>query len=264
MRQHIVFSIFISCLFCIAVPCWAVGAAGYEANVLLFEKALAESREGNFLDALENWNRFILLFPDDAIALSNRGNVLLALGDKEGAIRDQNKAIELLPLEIDPHLNRGIAEEALMQWDLAKLDYQWILEREPENASALYNLGNVMAAQNDWLQSKELFNQAFLAKPDFVMARSSKALACYQLHQFDQAEKELRAVIRKYPLFADSRAALSALLWRKGFAGEAESHWAAASGLENRYKQEDWLLNIRRWPPEPISDLMSFLQLKKI
>ena len=89
-------------------------------------------------------------------------------------------------------------------------------------------------------------------------------MACYQLKQFDEAEKELRSIIRKYPLFADARAAMSALLWRQGLSGEAESNWAAAVGLDNRYQEEDWLVNIRRWPPDVIYDLMAFLKLENI
>ena len=75
-------------------------------------------------------------------------------------------------------------------------------------------------------------------------------------------KKKIRILIRKYPLFADARAALSALLWRKGFTGEAQSNWAAASGLDIRYREKDWLLNIRRWPPKPTDDLIAFLALE--
>ena len=46
-------------------------------------------------------------------ALSNRGNIKLVIGDPEGAISDQNKAIDLDPDEVDPYINRGIAEESL-------------------------------------------------------------------------------------------------------------------------------------------------------
>ena len=74
-------------------------------------------------------------------------------------------------------------------------------------------------------------------------------------------KKKIRILIRKYPLFADARAALSAVLWRKGFTGEAESIWAAAAGLDIRYRERDWLLNIRRWPPNPTNDLIAFLSL---
>ena len=71
-------------------------------------------------------------------------------------------------------------------------------------------------------------------------------------------------IIRKYPMFADARAALTAFLWRQGLYGEAESHWVAALGLDDRYKDQDWLLNIRRWPPTPTKDLMKFLELKEL
>ena len=54
------------------------------------------------------------------------------------------------------------------------------------------------------------------------------------------------------------------MLWKKGLTGEAESHWAAAAGLDNRYRNKDWLLNVRHWPPQPINDLMAFLQLETV
>ena len=47
----------------------------------------------------------------------------------------------------------------------------------------------------------------------------------------------------------------------RGLRGEAESNWAAASGLDPRYRQEEWLLRIRRWPPVPVQALAQFLAL---
>jgi len=93
------------------------------------------------------------------------------------------------------------------------------------------------------------------------MARSSAALAAFQLGELEAAETELRRIIRRYPLFADARAGLTALLWRRGASGEAESHWASAAGLDPRYRQPEWLLDIRRWPPVPTQALSDFLAL---
>ena len=228
----------------------------------LFEQALQASRNGDVAEALLLWNRYLDDHPGDAAALSNRGNLRLVLGDAEGAIRDQTRSIELSPQEVNPRLNRGTAEEALQLWDAAAADYDWILERDPAEASALYNLGNVRGSQQDWTAASELYSQAALARPGFAMARSSEAMARYQLEQLEQAERELRNLIRRYPMFADARAGLSALLWKQGQRGEAESHWAAASGLDPRYRQADWLLSVRRWPPGPTADLMAFLDLK--
>jgi tetratricopeptide (TPR) repeat protein len=204
--------------------------------------------------------------PDDAAAWSNRGNVQLALGDPRAAIADQTKAMQLDGESPDPHLNRGTAEEALGQWAAAEADYRWILERAPSDegeprASALYNLGNVQGSLGDWQEARRCFEAASLARPGFAMARSSSALAAFQLGDRAEAERELRNLIRRYPLFADARAGLTALLWQKGARGEAESNWAAASGLDPRYRQREWLLATRRWPPEPVQALAQFLAL---
>ncbi len=236
-----------------------------EAKVLpkfLFDKALQESKDGDFVQAEKDWTNYLNDNPNDAAALSNRGNIRLTLGDPQGAIKDHNKAIEISPEDLDPYLNRGIAEEALKLWEDASNDYRYILKKNPKDVSALYNLGNVMGSMDNWIEAKKLFSQAASSNNAIAMARSSEALAIYQLGDYELAEKKIRILIRKYPLFADARAALSALLWRKGFIGEAESNWAAAAGLDIRYREKNWLLNIRRWPPIPSNDLISFLALE--
>ena len=225
----------------------------------LFEKALQESKDGNFIQAEKDWSFYLNDNPNDPAALSNRGNIRLALGDPEGAIRDQTRAIEISPEDMDPYLNRGIAEEALKLWDKASHDYKLVLKKNPKDVSALYNLGNVMGSTDNWIEAKRLFSEAASSDTPVAMASSSEALAIYQLGDLELAEKKLRILIRKYPLFADARAALSALLWCKGFTGEAESNWAAASGLDIRYREKNWLLNVRRWPPNPTNDLIAFL-----
>ena len=228
----------------------------------LFEKALQESNDGDFIQAEKDWDFYLKENPNDAAALSNRGNIRLALGDPQGAIRDQTMAIEISPEDLDSYLNRGIAEEALQRWDDASKDYKYVLNQNPKDVSALYNLGNVMGSMDNWIEAKKFFSQAASSNNAIAMARSSEALAIYQLGDIELAEKKIRILIRKYPLFADARAALSALLWSKGFSGEAESNWAAAAGLDIRYREKDWLLNIRRWPPRPTNDLIAFLALE--
>ena len=229
----------------------------------IYQKALMSSRDGDFLNAFDYWDQLLKIRPDDPLILTNHGNTLLALGDAKGAIRDQTRAIELLPEEFDPRLNRGIAEENLHQWEKAENDYKWILQRDSNNSSALYNLGNVKIAQGNWKESETLFQKASLSTADFAIATSSRALALYQLGDLDEAELELRKLIRRHPMFADARASMTAILWAKGSYGEAESYWASASGLDARYRDSDWLLNIRRWPPQPVDDLMHFLNLEQ-
>ena len=233
-----------------------------ESREILFNDALDASSIGDFNIALDKWNDYLDEFPDDPAALSNRGNVKLVTGDPKGAIQDQNYAILLDPNALDPYINRGIANESLGLWLKAKDDYTYVISKDEKNFSALYNLANVEGSLSNWETARILFNKAALLNVGFAMARSSVALADYQLENFDESEKELRKLIRKYPTFADARAALTALQWSRGKYGEAESNWVAALELDPRYSQEDWLLDVRRWPPKPVQDLMKFISLK--
>ena len=101
----------------------------------LFKNALNLSSSGEFNLALKQWNKYLELFPNDAAALSNRGNIKLVNGDPEGAIDDQDKAIELDPGEVDPYINRGIAEESLGLWLQAKNDYLYVISKDKDNFS---------------------------------------------------------------------------------------------------------------------------------
>ena len=228
----------------------------------LFKNALDLSSAGKFNLALQEWNQYLDSYPDDAAGLSNRGNVRLVIGDIKGSIDDQNKAISLNPREIDPYINRGIAEEALGLWSQAKKDYMFVISQDSKNFSALYNLANVEGSTLHWEKARDLFSKAALYNPGFAMARSSMALADFQLGNIDESEKELKKLIRRYPTFVDARAALTALNWSKGESGKAESNWIAVTELDPRYSDEEWLKKIRRWPPQPIKDLMNFIDLK--
>ena len=72
----------------------------------------------------------------------------------------------------------------------------------------------------------------------------------------------MKNIIRKYPQFPDVRASLTAALWVKGEKGEAESNWVAAYGLDQRYKDIDWVKNVRRWPDRMVAALDKFLKLQ--
>ena len=138
----------------------------------LFKNALNLSSSGEFNLALKQWNKYLELFPDDAAALSNRGNIKLVNGDPEGAIEDQDKAIELDPGEVDPYINRGIAEESLGLWLQAKNDYLYVISKDKDNFSALYNFANVEGSLSNWQSARKLFSKASESNPGFAMARS--------------------------------------------------------------------------------------------
>ena len=228
----------------------------------LAQKAFSSTNVGDFATAETYWTQIIEQFPDNPAAWSNRGNARVSQNKLEDAIADYNKAIELAPSATDPYLNRGTALEGLGKWEEAIADYNHVLELDPKDAMAYNNRGNAEAGLGQWEAAIADYRKSADMAPNFAFARANYALALYQTGKTDEAIRNMRNIVRKYPSFADMRAALTAAYWEQGKQGEAESNWVAAVGLDQRYKDLDWLVNVRRWPPVMVAALEKFQNLK--
>ncbi len=148
--------------------------------------------------------------------------------------------------------------------DFATAEDYWtqLIELFPNYPAAFNNRGNAKAALEQWEQAISDYQKAFELAPDYALARANYAIALYQTGETETAIRTMKNIVRKYPKFADMRAALTAALWVQGNFGEAESNWVAVVGLDSRYKNLDWVKNIRRWPPVMVSALEKFLKLQ--
>ena len=225
------------------------------------KKAFRAAERGDFATAETYWTDLIEEFPNNPAVWSNRGNVRLGQYKLTEAIADFNRSIEIAPEYPDAYLNRGIAYEGKKLWQRAIADYDRVLEISPQDPVAFNNRGNAKAGQHKWQDALEDYQQAANIAPNFSMARGNASLIQYQIGDRPEAIRNMRNLVRKYPMYTDMRAALAAALWVEGQQGEAESNWVAAVGLDNRYQDLDWVGNIRRWPPSMVKALERFLSL---
>lgn len=228
----------------------------------VYEAALEASYRGEFVKAEQLWGEAIAIAPDNAALWSNRGNTRVSQNHLEEAIADYNESVRLAPNAPDPYLNRGTAWEGLQKWDQAIADYEQVLQIAPDDAAAHNNLGNVRSSLGDYEQALAEFETASRLAPGFAFAGANVALTLFQLDRVPEALQRMRSLVRKYPNFADMRAALTAVLWQQGQRGEAESNWVAVMGLDSRYRDLDWVRQIRRWPPAAVTALEQFLALQ--
>ncbi len=226
------------------------------------QKALEVTEKGNFSQAETYWTQLIDAFPTNPAVWSNRGNSKVSQFKLEEAILDFNEAINLAPTSPDPYLNRGTALEGLGRYKAAITDYDKVLSFNPQDVMAYNNRGNAKGGLGKWQEALEDYQKAANLAPSFAFAQANAALALYETGQKSQAITKMRNLTRKYPMFPDMRAALTAALWEQGNQGEAESHWVAAVGMDNRYQELDWVQKIRRWPPSMVAALDKFLNLK--
>lgn len=195
-------------------------------------------------------------------AWGNRGNARARQGKLEEALSDYNTSIKLCPWSVDPVLNRGVTLEALGRFPEAILDYKAVLKVSPDDPSAWNNLGNASAGLGDWKTASEGFARAVQLAPQFSFAMVNKAVADFQLGKDNIAFKQLRTLLRRYPDFADARAALAAALWDAGLQAQAEEEWGRVN--DPRYRDLSWLQANRRWPPRLVRGLTAFLEIKDI
>lgn len=225
-------------------------------------QAFDATQRGEFAQAETYWTQLIDEFPGSAALWSNRGNVRAGQNKLDEAIADYTRAIELAPEEPDPYLNRGAVYEALGQWDAAIADYDTILTQYPSDAAALNNRGNARGGLGDWDGAIADYSRAAELDVNFLLPQINRALALYQVGKSEESLQALKGLARKYPQFADARAALTAVLWDQGRQGEAESNWVGAKGLDRRYSNIEWVAQVRRWPPRLVDALSRFLNLE--
>jgi tetratricopeptide (TPR) repeat protein len=243
-------------------PALAADTSPDEAMNALFDQAFTATSEGHFETAERYWSKILEQYPHNAAVWSNRGNAKVSQHKLTEAIEDYNQAIALAPNEPDPYLNRGTALEGLQKWEDAIADYNHVLEIDPQDPLAYNNRGNAEGSLGEWEKAMTDFQQASALNPGLAIAQANYALAQYQVGQTEAAIKRFRNLVRKYPQYADMRAALTAALWAEGRLGEAESQWVSAEGLDRRYRDMQWIREVRRWPPRAIAALEQFLSLQ--
>jgi len=228
----------------------------------LAQEAFEAGEQGEFARAEDIWSELIQIFPGNPAVWSNRGNVRVSQNKLDAAIADFNRSIQIAPDAPDPYLNRGTAYEAQGRYEDAIADYNRVLDIDSEDAMAYNNRGNAKAGQQRWEAAITDYEKAAAIAPNFAFARANAAVVYYQIGEVETAEREMRNLARKYSMFPDMRAALTAVLWEQGKQGEAESNWVAAMGMDKRYRDLDWVATVRRWPPRMIEALEKFLNVE--
>jgi tetratricopeptide (TPR) repeat protein len=74
----------------------------------------------------------------------------------------------------------------------------------------------------------EYFGRAAALSPQFSFATANRCVAMFAAGRVNEALREMRAVLRRYPDFPDTRAALTAALWSIGKEVEAETNWCGS------------------------------------
>ncbi len=147
-----------------------------------------------FLESIDKFSHAIKYKPDYANAFYNRAvaeyNLFLMTLDSSyiyKALNDINKAIAIKIDFKDAFLQRGLLYDLLGKTENARLDYERVLELDPENARAYTNLGTYYGQKGDYKKAIEYFKKALEYSPNLYASYSNIGLVYLHKNQPDSA-----------------------------------------------------------------------------
>ncbi|MFN7853377.1 MAG: tetratricopeptide repeat protein, partial [Dolichospermum sp.] len=89
----------------------------------LHQQGLDHYHDGNYQQALANFDAALELYANFSMAYINRGNIFHILGNYEKAIADYNQCIKINPNFPEAYHNRGNSYYALQEYESAISNY---------------------------------------------------------------------------------------------------------------------------------------------
>jgi len=140
-----------------------------------------------FNEALASYDQALSKRPDFAEALNNRGVTLNELGRFDEALANFDRACTLRPDFAEAFNNRGMTLFRLERLDEALEDYSSALELRPSFVDAHYNRGIVLQALRQLNEALESYDRALALQPDHAEALNNRGVCLHELKRFDEA-----------------------------------------------------------------------------
>ena len=177
---------------------------------------IALGRNKQYIEAIENYDRAIVLRSDFAEAYNNRANALLEIKSYDAAIASLEKAIALKPNYAEAYCNYGITLVGVEQYEKAITSYEKAIEIKPSYAEAYFHYGIVLAKVEQYAQAIASYEKAIEIKADYPAAYFNKGIALAKIECYDNAIASYEKAIELKPDFAAAHLNLSLILLMQG------------------------------------------------
>jgi tetratricopeptide (TPR) repeat protein len=149
--------------------------------------------------AIEDFDKVLVIEPDNVGALVSRGDAFGQLGDLGRAMADLNRAVALAPDKPTALLARGQIESRRGNLDGAARDYEAALKLDPRNADAMINLAAIRSMQGQPGPAIELLDRAIVIDRRNPLAFYNRGYAEFALKQYDKAIADYSSAIEIDP-----------------------------------------------------------------
>ena len=137
---------------------------------LLYVSAISSFKLSHLPESVDYFDRLLVLAPNHAVALNERGAVLAAMEDYDAARASFARAVAIEPKYAEAHLNAGNVFGVLKRSDEALAAYDRALALRPDLADAWTGRGNVLVELKQYDGARVAYDKALALKPDLFGA----------------------------------------------------------------------------------------------
>ena len=161
--------------------------------------------------------------------------------DLRDSLEVASDKVRKFPDNISLRLNKASWNMLLEQWDYAKKEYDWVLERDPNNVAALYYRAYVFEKQHRYKFARKDYETMLSIVPGNFNGQLGLALLCQKDMRPSEAMDRLNILIQQYPDSAVAYAARAGIEAERGMNEVAEYDFSEAMRLDP--SNSDYILN---------------------
>jgi len=165
--------------------------SGKDLAVAYNNRGSARNMQGDFDDAIDDFDEAIRLDPQYALAYNNRGSARIGMGDFDHAIEDLNQAIALEPKYALAFNYRGSAWIAKGDLDRAIGDFNEAIRLEPNYAPAYNNRGGAWMSKGDFERAIADHSEAIRLDANYALAYLDRGIAAAYSGSLPKAQSDL-------------------------------------------------------------------------
>lgn len=190
---------------------------------------------GRFDEALESYQRALALRSDYPEALNNRGVTLHDLSRVNDALESYERALLLRPDYPEAFNNRGVVLDDLKRFEEALESYEQALALRSNYPEALNNRGNTLSDLGRFGEALQSYERALALRPEYAEAWNNHSLTLRELGRFEEALQSCEQALAITGDHAEYQFNKAFLLLINGCFAEG---WAA---YESRRQIDGWL-----------------------
>jgi tetratricopeptide (TPR) repeat protein len=160
--------------------------------------------QGQFEEAVAEFEEALQLDPDDAETHYNLGLAYKALGKVDEAIGEYQEAIRLDPDLAEAHNGLGNAYSDQGRLDAAIAEYEEAIRLDPDLSDAHFNLGHALMDQGEYEKALTAYQEAIRLEPDDPETRHNVGVAYAKMGLIDEAIAAWEEAIEVNPDFVET------------------------------------------------------------